>query len=251
MNKNIVFITAIPGAKTADGLDNMNYKEYCLNTWKYWCKKHDVELFLLEDSVVYPTEMSATWQRYYLFDILDNSDIEYNQVAMVDLDTMIKWDTPNFFELTNNRLSAIKDTEVVEWTYNSKNGYQHMFPDVNFDWWDYINAGFVIVNGLHKNLFKSMVDFYHKNEYELLDLQYNSLKKGSDQTPFNYMIRQLGYEITYLPKIYNMTSLIRKDIVTDGLFIEIGNIWHFNGFDKKMRLNIMKQTWEHIGGNYE
>lgn len=248
---DIVFITAIKGAKTADGLDSMNYREYCLNTWKYWCDKNNIDLILLEDAIEDPSEMSATWQRYYLFDILKNSNIEYNQVAMVDLDTMIKWDTPNFFELTDNKLSAVKDNEVVEWTYNSKNGYQHMFPDVKFDWWDYINAGFLVVNKSHKKLFSSMIDFYHSNKDHLLDLQYNKLRKGSDQTPFNYMVRKLGYEINYLPKIYNMTGLHRKGILDGGLFIEIGNIWHFNGFNKEERLDIMKQSWEIIHENYK
>ena len=249
--KNIVFITAIPGAKTADGLDNMDYKQYCLNTWQYWCDKNNVDLILLEDSIEDPSEKSATWQRYYVFDVLENSDIEYDQIAMVDLDTMIKWDTPNFFELADNKLSAVKDNEVVEWTYNSKNGYQHMFPNVKFDWWDYVNAGFMVVNSKHKKLFKNIIKFYHNNKEQLLDLQYNTLIKGSDQTPFNYLIRQMGCDINYLPKIYNMTSLHRKGILDGGLFIEIGNIWHFNGFDKKQRVEIMKYTWEYIRGNYE
>ena len=251
MSKNVVFITAIPNAKTADGLDKMEYKDYCLNTWKYWCDKNDVDLVLLDEEIEDANEMSATWQRYYVFDVLENSGIEYNQVAMVDLDTMIKWDTPNFFELTNNELSAVKDNEVVEWTYNSKNGYQHMFPNVDFNWWDYVNAGFIIVNHKHKKMFKKIIDFYHTNKEHLLDLQYNKLRKGSDQTPFNYMIRKMGCKITYLPKIYNMTSLHRKGILEGGLFIEIGNIWHFNGFDKESRVVLMKQTWENIRGNYE
>ena len=85
----------------------------------------------------------------------------------------------------------------------------------------------------------------------LADLQYNTLRKGSDQTPFNYLIRQMGCDINYLPKIYNMTSLHRKGILDAGLFIEIGNIWHFNGFDKESRVVLMKQTWENIRGNYE
>ena len=249
--KNIVFITAIPGAKTADGLDNMNYRDFCLKTWEIWCEKNDVDLILLEEAVEDPKEMSATWQRYYLFDILENSDIDYDQIAMVDLDTMIKWNTPNFFELTEGKLAAVKDNEVVEWTYNSKKGYQHMFPDVDFDWWDYVNAGFIIVNSKHKNLFKNMIKFYHNNKTELLDLQYNTLRKGSDQTPFNYMIRKMGTDIKYLPKVYNMTSLHRKGILDNGLFLEIGNIWHFNGFEKEQRFQIMKQTWDTIGENYE
>ena len=58
------------------------------------------------------------------------------------------------------------------------------------------------------------------------------------------MIRKMGCKITYLPKIYNMTSLHRKGILEGGLFIEIGNIWPFNGFDKESSVVWMKQTWE-------
>jgi hypothetical protein len=114
-----------------------------------------------------------------------------------------------------------------------------------------VNAGFIIVNKSHKELFKNMIEFYHKNKVHLLDLQYNTLRKGSDQTPLNYMIREMDIEINYLPKIYNMTSLHRKGILNGGLFIEIGNIWHFNGFNKDDRINVMKDTWNIIEKNYK
>jgi len=48
-----------------------------------------------------------------------------------------------------------------------------------------------------------------------------------------------------------MTGLHRKGILDGGLFIEIGNIWHFNGFNKEERLDIMKQSWEIIHENYK
>ena len=32
--------------------------------------------------------MKITWQRYYLFDILEANSIEYDQVLMVDADTI-------------------------------------------------------------------------------------------------------------------------------------------------------------------
>ena len=47
-----------------------------------------------------------------------------------------------------------------------------------------------------------------------------------------------------------MTSLHRKGILDGGLFIEIGNIWHFNGFDKESRVNIMRDTWKLIEEKY-
>ena len=46
MAKNIVFMTAMVKAP-----DVLNYAEWCYNTWDYWCKKNDVQLFILEDEL--------------------------------------------------------------------------------------------------------------------------------------------------------------------------------------------------------
>ena len=34
-------------------------------------------------------------------------------------------------------------------------------------------------------------------------------------------------------------------------FVKYANIWHFTGFSIEDRINIMKQTWEMFGKNYE
>ena len=161
MSKNVVFITAIPNAKTADGLDKMEYKDYCLNTWKYWCDKNDVDLVLLDEEIEDANEMSATWQRYYVFDVLENSGIEYNQVALVDIDTMIHPNAPNFFDETNGEYAGVNDDLMVEWVHNSITGYQDMFPDVKFDWTTYMNNGFIVMSPKHKELCKKITDFYY------------------------------------------------------------------------------------------
>ena len=41
--KNIIVITSMyPNGEQAPG------QQYCLNTWEWWCKKHDVELFIFK-----------------------------------------------------------------------------------------------------------------------------------------------------------------------------------------------------------
>ena len=40
-------------------------------------------------------------QRWYVWDILENNKLDYERVALVDVDTMIRWDAPNFFDLTD------------------------------------------------------------------------------------------------------------------------------------------------------
>jgi hypothetical protein len=244
MKKNIVFFTAMEEAP-----DNMEYKQWCYNSWQYWCAKHDVEIFILDTPLTDKNLMKPTWQRWHVFDILDANGIEYDQVALVDVDTMVKWDAPNFFEQTQKEFSAIEDCFYIEWSHNSIKGYQHLFPDTKFDWTTYFNCGFVVVNEKHKSLCKSITDFYYENMDHLRDLQHNTLKKGSDQTPVNYLVRREGFPITYLDKKFNLSQLHTRGVLNDLMF-ETGYVWHFNGFEKTMRNQIMEQTWNAIKNNY-
>ena len=81
--------------------------------------------------------------RYFIGDV---RDIHRLKMAMVDVDTMIRWDAPNFFELTDRKFSACVDNDNISWVKQSIDGYQHMFPDVKLDWTDYFNCGFIVLN---------------------------------------------------------------------------------------------------------
>ena len=243
-SKNIVVIPAM------SGLDDISYKEYCINSWDYWCKKNDVQLFVLDESIVDVTEMKPTWQRWHVLDILDASEIEYNQVALVDIDTMIRWDAPNIFDQTNNLFSACIDNDNIGWVKQSIDGYQKYFRHIRFDWTTYFNCGMIVLNKQHKNLCKQITDFWYNNSAELTNVQ-NTLRKGTDQTPVNYLVRSSSHDLRILDKKWNLTHLNRKEIIQDFMFVDCGYIWHFNGFDKAHRAPLMQQTWDKIKGNYE
>ena len=53
--------------------DTLDYKEWCFKTWQYWCNKHNVELIVLDQELRDKTIMKPTWQRWHVFDILDNN----------------------------------------------------------------------------------------------------------------------------------------------------------------------------------
>lgn len=239
MKKNIVFFTCMDKAP-----DLLDYKEWCIKSWKVWCKKHDVDIFILSDELKDKTIMKPTWQRWHVFDILDANNIEYNQVALVDVDTMIHPEAPNFFELTKNEFSVVQEDVMVEWIHNSIQGYQDMFKDVKFNWTTYWNNGFIVINEKHKNLCKDITDFYYENEHELRNRQHNTLKKGSDQTPVNYMVRKSGLPITYLDKTWNFTHMHVRGVLQNALFLDCAWVYHYNGFEKTLRNNLMKQTWD-------
>ena len=244
MKNNIVFITNL-----STDYDNINYSEYCLKSWDYWCKKHGVTLIQLDTPVTDTSMMKATWQRWYVLDILRSNNIEFDQVALVDIDTMIRWDAPNFFEETNHEFSACVDNDNVGWVIDSIHGYKKFWKDTDLDWTEYFNCGFIVLNQEHDLICKDIVNFWHTNKLELTNMQ-QTLRKGTDQTPVNYIVKS-NTKVNLLNKKWNLTHLNRKEILSDLKFIDAGYVWHFNGFDKHLRSDIMKATWEQIKQNYE
>jgi len=246
--KNILFFTALK----ANDPNMMAYKEWSLKTWNYYAKKHNCELFILEEPL-YDTEwMRPTWQRWYVYDLLEANGIEYDQVALIDIDTMVHWDTPNIFELSNNQYTGVIDDLSIEWVYNSIQGYKKFFPDVNLDWTKYINNGILILPRNGKEFCDKVKQFYLDNVDELRDLQHNSLKKGTDQTPINYLaLQHYGSNINNLSKKFNMTHMYKTHAFIDAIYTKCSYIWHFNGLPREQRDGLMRQTWEMIQSNYE
>jgi len=241
MNKNVVVITAMKG------LVDIDYKPFCLNTWNYWCDKNNVDLIVLEEPLMDTAILKPTWQRWYIWKILENSNLEYDKVALVDVDTMVKWNTPNFFDSVDS-FSACSDNDNIGWVQESIQGYKKFF-DRELDWEEYFNCGFVVMTKEHKSLCDKFIEFESTNREELINLQ-NTISKGTDQTPINYLTRT-NNSVKFLSKKYNLTHLYRKELLKDLMFIDAGYIWHFNGFDKSMRYGLMQQTWEKIKSNYE
>ena len=143
--KNIVFI---PNINLGDGRSE-SYN-YSIQSWKHFCDKYDCKLLIL-DELLFPIEhMKVTWQRFYLFDLL--KDVDYDQILMVDADTIVHPDCPNFFEMTNHEYSAVVNNGSFEWVKRSVDQYSELMFDnkVPFKLWEYINCGFQIVNKKHK-----------------------------------------------------------------------------------------------------
>jgi hypothetical protein len=88
--KNLVFMMDIDlgGDGRYSSSRRFAYK-YSIDSWKKWCDKNNCELFVLNDLVLEKEKMGICWQRYYLFDILDANELEYDQVLMIDADTIV------------------------------------------------------------------------------------------------------------------------------------------------------------------
>ena len=104
--------------------------QYSINSWKHFCKKNNAELFLLEEPVVDQKDMHIIFQRYYLFDMLEHNEIDYNQILMVDADTIVHPNCPNFFEKTNNDYCLVHDDGSYDWILRGMEHYhKYLFKD--------------------------------------------------------------------------------------------------------------------------
>ena len=167
--KNIVFIPLVKGT------DEKRIREAAydlsVKSWSHWCKKNDCELFVLQDLIHDYDEMKITWQRYYILEILENSNIEYDQVCMVDADTIVHPDCPNFFEMTEHKYCGVHNIGSYDWVCRSIENYSYYFFNKKMiSYHEYINGGFQIFNKKHKQFLQSVVEFYWKNKDNLLQV---------------------------------------------------------------------------------
>ena len=253
MNNNVVFISNIKLNKEGRFSEtrNLPYK-FCINSWKHWCKKHNYELFVLEDLLFPIDDIGICWQRCYMFDILNSNDIQYDQVLLVDADTIIHPHCPDFFKLSENKLCGVFNDGSYDWVFRSIENYsKHIFNNHQLKWWNYINVGFMIVNKIHTDLFKNMYEFYWNNAHNLKEME--KLHCGTVQTPFNFLIELQNIDLKLLPYQYNMQDLNRKESLNPNMtHTKTGYVYHFNCIPNNQNDQAtyywMKKTYEYLYG---
>jgi len=247
MSKNIIFIPYIRH-------DNRSKTyNYSIKSWEHFCAKHDCELLLLEDLLLPIEEMRITWQRYYIFDLLEANNIDYDQVAMIDADTIVHPDCPNFFNIVNYKYGGVVNLGSQDWILRSIENYKkYIFnnTDTTVPYYQYINGGFQIFNKSHKEFFKKVLDFYFTNKDNLIEMQ-STFHTGTDQTPINYLLQQEKIDVEYLPYEFNMCDMNRFEILGEYLlFTKIGWIYHFNAIpDNKDSIRthyFMEKTYKYL-----
>ena len=260
MKKNIIFIMDVDLQGSTHKSLAHRYSDsrrapykYSISSWKKWASKNNAEVFILNDVLMPNKDMGICWQRYYLFDILEANKIEYNQIAMVDADTIIHPDTPNFFKQTDNKFTGVFCDASYDWIIRSVENYsKYAFKGFMPDIFKYIDCGFMIVNKKHKEFFTKITNFYHQNNELLREIE-TKLHGGTDQTPVNILIHKEKIDLKLLPYEYNMVDMNRKEILQENLvYTKIGYIYQFNCIpnnkDNQATYYWMKKTYEHLYG---
>jgi hypothetical protein len=244
---NVVFLTAIriPGRESRSA----PYR-YSIQSWSAWCKRNGCELYVLEDALLPPEQMKVNFSPYYCFDMLAEQGLAPDQVAVIDADTVIHPDCPNFFDLTEGRMTVVREDGNFDWIIRSMENYAHHLDLPVFNIWDYFNTGFLVVSPTHKPVFETLLKFYWDNQEHILQLQ-RRYGVGTDQPLLNLLVHRDNIPLTYLPYQFNMVSLPLKNVLDDRLsFTRIPGIYHFNGIDggDQSTLYWMERTYLYLYG---
>ena len=263
MKNNVVWWIGVKNDKYAHKYGGWEWMDISRKTWEYWCKKNDV-LFVpfekpIEDDL---SRFRINWQKaIFVFEEIERRGIDYDQICQIDCTHMIKWDAPNFFELTDQKLTAVRDTDNLNWIYKSIVGYKDFFDGFEFDKQKYVSSSPMIFNEQHRAVFKSFTKLYYDNVDTFVELQDKIVGKGTEQTPLNYWLQINNVEMNLtLPFVYKLTHIHRKDMFGHNwqlnedktpLFINHAYNWVFTGIPKDQRTHVMKQVWDLVKHNYD
>ena len=203
--------------------------QYSIDSWKNFCDKYKCELIIMEDPVLPVEDMHIIWQRYYLFDMLDANEMNYDQILIVDADTIVHPTCPNIFEFTDNKYCLVHDDGSYDWILRGIEHYQKaIFTTESFPFWEYGNSGFQIVNKSHRPFFDEMRKFY-----------------------FEHMLKRHNIERKLLPYEFNMSCMLKKEILgEDMLHTKLGWVSHYNGLPEKEKSvpYWMEKTYKYLYG---
>jgi len=267
MKKNVIFWV---GVKSQDPYlvekhGGFKYLDISRKAWEYWCKKNDVIFFPYENpSLDNHNDHKPTWQRWFdVFNQLDEANIEYDKIAVIDGSTLIRWDAPDFFQYApNGKLSCFRSLDNLRWITEGTDGYKKFFDDYEFKLNRYIDCGFQIFDKTHRKFLTTLKTMYNKYYDEIMNLQNNIVKRGTDQPVYNYLLQIEDVDVIMdIPAEYMINHMTRWDwfshnwqlnIDKTPFFIKYGYIWKYSGFPQRGdRYNLMKQTWDSIKNNYK
>lgn len=273
--KCAVVMPLIPGGvKRGDATSRtgVQYAKYSKVSWVLWCDRHNVSFVVLDSPCTDDTfkDLSPTYQRWMqALELLK----KYDRILLIDADTIVKWDAPNFFtQVPYGSFAGVIDPSI-EWLPRSLHYYSPVFPGVTVPVDEYFNCGMIMLDRTHIPFLEFVRDLVTQRKPYLLQVQLQSgYDVGSDQTPMNYMRRVFGLPLCVLPPAYNLVYCFGhiphgpeyNDVQIEHMlhfvfnqapegelygFQKDGYVWHFNS-SLPYRLRLMQEAWRRVSSHY-
>lgn len=241
--KTLIYTTAVNSSnRSIRDTDIFNVTK---QTWEHYCNQHEIDFYVIDTDLIEDT--SPHWYRYWIFDLKPG----YDRYMYVDNDIMAHWNAPNIFDIYNKgSVYAVQDNSGLCWIWEGIQIYKEMFPDVNLEWDTYFNSGVLLFDNEHREIIDAFKTFYIEN-HEVIKEYREKYRKGFDQTIFNYFLKWADVKVTLISEKWNLFHLIRREILHNGYFIDMGHFWHFNGLERNVQTQIIDQIWNHVKHNYK
>ena len=228
MKQNVVFLTKLRFDRGISDPSKLS--------WEYWCKKNNHKLFIHDGE--------NPWLNLFnVFTILEENNIEYNKIFVVNGSSIVKWDCPNIFDLTDDRLGAWREMGNLGAIYR-----EIQSSGLDVDIFKYVNYGSFIINKNHKEFFEASKDNNDctNNEYF--------------QTKINHLLQSNSIEVNMnLSREYNLNHMSIYDWYShnwqDGkdktnFFIKYAYLWRFDDLDNNKYTDLSSQIWNSIKNKY-
>jgi hypothetical protein len=275
MVDRIVAMPAIPSSEErgSKARADLSYAEYGRKTWEWWCKEKGFQFVFLNQPIgdgIY-NQMSPTFRRWLAVEMLFRQYGKDARIALVDADTMIRWDCPDLFLVAGSLFAAARDINYP-WIRREIAAYQALFPGVFLPWWNYFNAGIVVLGDTQLPTINFFLEFLTER-WTRIDAIQRSGDYGTDQTPLNFVVSATKEPVNFLPPAFNvlhcfpMNHLLRVlerqtnpdwEFFADHAFsrpnafdfVERGFIWHFTNVIQSRRF-VMGETWRRFRFHYK
>ena len=197
-------------------LNNENYSK-CIDTWRFYCDKFGIELYLIQGEKSYKevkNDYAAMCFDRWLD--VDFSPEQYDRVTFVDADTLIRWDAFDFnqiFQENNLEIVVVPDQGgpgIPEYHFNQ---WLQFNPKIYSFVKGYFNAGFVSMKAEHLVKFKKALLPYKEYYYAEKDINTHVEGIGKpggvrldamDQTAVNISLQELYPDkISFVDKTFN------------------------------------------------
>ncbi len=215
---------------------DLPYAEYGIRTWRDWCTRRSISFHLIDhDGGLHPT-----FSKYRVFELFPDVD----RFTVVDADTMVRWDCPDFAEGVGTSFGACVDLGHVGWIVQSLQAHEPFFPCVNVPWWDYVNSGVLVMSRAHQRVAEGVLTWAREHPEPI---RFGNNWRSYDQTVLNYVLRELGTLVHYLPLDFNLTKIRQRGLWEERRYVDVAHVWHFNENRKE---SDMAETWEVVRRHY-
>jgi hypothetical protein len=249
--------------------ENEQYNK-CIKTWEFYCKKHNIELYLLEGDKYYNNSPDYAAMCFDRWTDKKFPISEYNRVTFIDADTLVRWDLPDIndiFDQNGLNITVVQDqggSNVLNYHVHQWLGLK---PDVLYIVRNYFNAGFVSMKPHHLLRLQKEIPLYKNYYYNNKDIDGHVKgigKKGGvridamDQTAINIMLQELfPHNISFIPKDFNcqVPYLFNgeedfKNNYSSFEWLNEGGIFHL-GSNTLAHTDLINIFWENFKENYK